>query len=122
MIDCMNWCGDLQAETQLTIRRDNIFFADGGLMACGVIENMAQSCAARMGYVETQGNAPIKIGFIGDIKQCVISQLPREHDVVITTVRVISQVFNLTMVALEAKVGEQTIATAQMKIATIQPS
>ena len=49
MVDKMLNCDDIDAVAVFTIRQDNILLDDDGLSAPGIVENMAQSCAARMG-------------------------------------------------------------------------
>jgi len=105
------------AVTELTIREDNIFLDEGKLSPAGIIENMAQSCAARMGCISRMGSESIKIGFIGDIRDCVICRQPDCHETLTTYVEIIEEVFNLTLAGVETKVGDETIATARMKIA-----
>lgn len=119
MIDLVKSCVRMEAVTELTVRRDNVFFEENGLSQFGIIENMAQSCAARMGYINMLGKESVKIGFIGDIKKCVILRTPLEGEVLTTTVHVIEDVLNFTLVDVDTKVGDELIATAQMKIATI---
>ena len=39
-----------QSHTSLTVREDNLFVEEGALTECGLIEHMAQSAAARVGW------------------------------------------------------------------------
>ena len=48
--------------TQLQVRADNLFFAEGRLTASGLVENIAQTCAARMGYINLNSGKTVKIG------------------------------------------------------------
>lgn len=50
MIDALTDFSEKETATRLTVRKDNIFVERGLLTAYGVLENMAQTCAARLGY------------------------------------------------------------------------
>ena len=89
MVDRVLSCDIVTAVTELTVRPDNIFLDDGLLSAAGIIENMAQSCAARMGCVNRMNGEAIKIGFIGDIRDCQILRQPRREEVMTTHVDII---------------------------------
>ena len=76
MVDRVLSCDTTDAVTEFAIREDNIFLDDMKLSAAGIIENMAQSCAARMGCINRMHNESVKIGFIGDIRDCHIIRQP----------------------------------------------
>ena len=66
MVDKILSCDDTDAVTEFLVRQDNILLDDNKLSSAGIVENMAQSCAARMGCVNLMHNNPIKLGFISD--------------------------------------------------------
>lgn len=117
MVDKILSFNPLDAVTEFLLREDNIFLDEGKLSAAGIIENMAQSCAARMGCISMTSSESIKIGFIGDIRDCVIHRQPVCHEVLTTHVQIIEEVFNLTLADVTTKVDDEIIATARMKIA-----
>ena len=117
MVDKLLSCDQVNALSEFTICPDNIFLDNQLLSPAGIIENMAQACAARMGCVNRMHNKPIKIGFIGDIRDCKIMRQPRCHEVLHTHVQIIEEVFNLTLANVISKVGDEVIASARMKIA-----
>ena len=117
MVDRVLSCDIVTAVTELTVRPDNIFLDDGLLSAAGIIENMAQSCAARMGCVNRMNGEAIKIGFIGDIRDCQILRLPRREEVMTTHVDIIEDVFNLTLANVTIRIADEVIASARIKIA-----
>ena len=110
-------------KTILTVREENLFYENGMLSESGLIENIAQTCAARMGFInsfiKSDGLAPtnIKIGFIGAIKNLVIEELPKLGETLTTTVDVTSEIFSITMVNAKVEVEEKLIASCEMKIA-----
>ena len=63
--------------TETTIGSENMFVENGQMTASGLIENIAQTCAARIGYVNKYIlKKGIQIGFIGAIRNLEIKALP----------------------------------------------
>ena len=117
MVDRVLTCEAADAVTELVVREDNIFLDDNELSPAGIMENMTQSCAARMGCINREQKDSIKIGFIGNIRNCTIIRQPRCHEVLHTYIEIVEEVFNLTLANVTTKVGDEVIATASMKIA-----
>lgn len=105
--------------TQLEIRDDNVFCKEGRLSAEGLMENIAQTCAARIGYINMTKNETVKIGVIGSVNNYEIFRLPKVGEVIITTIEMMEEMFQVTMVKAIVKCGEETMAQANMKIAII---
>lgn len=104
--------------TNTEIKEDNIFVEDGVFTPSGIIENIAQTCAARIGYVNKYIlKKGIQLGFIGAIKNLDIHSLPKVGEILTTTIYTIEEVFGMTLVKAEAKVGDTLIADTEMKIA-----
>lgn len=116
MIDCLTHYDDKVASTRLTVRHENLFVVDKRLIAPGIIENMAQTCAARIGYYNLISGLPIKIGFIGGISNLSIFRLPEEGEVIDTVIRVSGEVFGMTIVDAETRSENELLASAVMKI------
>lgn len=117
MVDRVLSCDDLGAQTEFVVKEDNILLDEGRLSATGVLENMAQSCAAWMGCVDLLHGEPIKLGYIGDVRDAVIIRQPASGETIHTRIQVIEDVFSLLLAEVTVKVGEETIATARMKVA-----
>lgn len=117
LVDKVLSCTITDAITEFVIRENNIFLDDLVLSPAGIIENMAQSCAARMGCINMLRNEPIKLGFIGDIRDCHILRLPFCNETLITHVHIIEDVFNLTLASVVTKVNDEIVSTARIKIA-----
>ena len=103
--------------TQLEIRADNVFCKDGRLSAEGLMENIAQTCAARMGYINLNKNEAVKIGVIGSVNNFEVIKTPKVGDVIVTSIEVIEEVFQITMAEAIVKCGNEILAQANMKIA-----
>ena len=118
MVDCLTDYSDTQSTCCLTVRADNVFFEKGCLTAPGLIEHIAQTCAARLGYyncyVQKTG---VRLGFIGEVKDLNVLRLPREGEMIETTIVVEQEIFDVTLVTAEVRVGAEVIATTRLKIA-----
>lgn len=117
MVDRILSCDDTDAATELSVREDNILLEGTNLSAAGVVENMAQSCAVRMGCVNALKNEPIRLGYIGEIKNLKIYRLPRLNEVLTTEVHVMMDYFDMTLAGVCTKIGDEIVAEARMKLA-----
>jgi len=118
MVDKILSCDDTDAVTEFLVRQDNILLDGNQLSSAGIVENMAQSCAARMGCVNLLHNRPIKLGFIGEIKNLKINRQPMLNDHLITEVHILMDVFDMTLASVCTKVNGEVIAEARMKLAS----
>lgn len=119
MIDCLTHFDDVLTASRFQVKADNIFMGDDGMLnSCALAENIAQTCAARMGYINQYIlKDKVKLGFIGDIKHLKIWREARVGDELRTEIEVMQEVLQMTLVKATVKVGEETIVTADMKIA-----
>jgi len=117
MIDRLVSCDMVVTVTELEVREDNIFVADGRLTAEGLMENIAQTCAARMGYINLSRGEKVKIGVIGAVNSFDIFQTPQVGERIVTTIEVIEELFQITLVKAVVKCDEMILAEAKMKIA-----
>jgi len=117
-IDRMLYFDTVTTITGLEIVENSIFVEDGFLTEAGIMENIAQTCAARMGYINKYlQSGKVKVGFIGAIKDLVIHELPKVGDELKTTIEVVSEIFAITLVNAKVEVADKLIATCEMKIA-----
>ena len=117
MIDRMNYFDPLVTTSGFKVSRDNLFLDGGRLSAPGLIENIAQTCAARIGYINRLNRDAVRLGFIGAIRNLRILRTPEVDEVLETTIRVKEEVFRMTLVDACIKSGDETIVTAEMKVA-----
>ena len=122
MVDELTDYSDLQSTCCLTVRPDNVFCDDGELAPAGLVEHIAQTCAARLGYYNRFIlKKPVRLGFIGEGKDLDIVRLPRQGERIDTTVTVVQEIFDVTLVSAEVRSGTETIATTNLKIAQGSP-
>lgn len=109
--------GDTAVST-LTVRADNCFTDEDGLLAeAGVVEHIAQSASALVGYKAVQAGATAPpMGYIGEVKKFRLHRLPRMGEVLRTTVSFGTEVEGVTLLSAETRAGEELIASTQMKI------
>ena len=118
MVDHLVDYSETQTTCELTIRKDNVFCENGELAAAGLIEHIAQTCAARLGYYNKYVlKVGVRLGFIGEVKDLEIVRLPREGETLSTTIVVMQEIFDVTLVNAEVRVGTEVIATTRLKIA-----
>ena len=118
MVDRLVHYDKIRTVTELDVRADNIFVDNGAFSPSGITENIAQTCAARMGYINQYiYKENVKLGFIGSIKDLKIYSTPKVRETITTSIEILEEVFQLTLVKAKVMAGETTIAEAEMKIA-----
>ena len=115
MIDKLLSCDTTSTSTKLEVRDDNVFVANGRLSASGLMENIAQTCAARIGFL----NDSVKIGVIGAVSNFEIFRTPNIGETIVTTIEVLEEMFQITLVKAIIKSGDETLAQANMKISLL---
>lgn len=116
MIDTLESCDESGASTTFEVKTDNLFVDNEELTEPALIENIAQTAAARMGYICQQEQRPVPVGFIGAVQNLKISNLPKIGDVLTTAITVKNQIFNATIIEGAISVGGVYIASCEMKI------
>lgn len=118
MIDCLTKFDEKITETSFEVRNDNIFVENGKLNACALAENIAQTCAARLGYVNKYIlKKDVQIGFIGAIKNLSVVETPSVGDILTTRIEVLQDIMGVTLVDAQIVCNNKVIVKAQMKIA-----
>ena len=104
--------------TETVVKAENIFVDDGRLSASGLIENIAQTCAARIGFVNKYIlKKGIQIGFIGAVRNLEVVKLPKVGQTITTKVEVVEEVFGMTLANATVTCEGETLVTTEMKIA-----
>ena len=104
--------------TVFTVPATHLLVADGYLTAPGVLENMAQSSAARIGYLcKFILHVPVRVGYIGAIRKFRVYRLPVVGETLTTTILFREDVFGISLVDAVVRVGDEMIAEASLKTA-----
>jgi len=128
MVEKLLFCDIEKTKTSLSIKSDNIFVErslsavpersrrqDAVLSQSGIIENVAQTCAARMGYLGDREN--VKIGMIGSINDFEFTGfLPKIDDEIITEIVVDTEIGNVVLLNATVVCNEKIVAKGKMKV------
>ena len=117
--------GDM-ARTQLTVRRDNSFVGDDGLLAEPGLIEQSGAVPVRSGrpyfFLRQKSGSCIAgaseppVGYIGEVKKFRCFRCPRVGEELQTTVTFGPEVGGVSLLTGETCVGEETLACTQMKI------
>lgn len=120
MVDGYFFEDELHCKSELTVAADNMFLGEGNCMAEeGLLEHVAQTSAAHIGFLRKQAGENVTLGYIGDIKKAVFdNRMPTAGDTLHTSLIVVSQVGGITLVSAETSVNEHVILTCRMKLAS----
>ena len=116
MVGNLLYAEDKIIRTNFTIKEENIFLEKGNFSEAGLIENLAQTAAAGVGYNAKRKNKPVSVGYIGSVKNLEIFSLPKINDEIITEITVENQLFNVTIISGKIWCNEKLVAQCEMKI------
>jgi predicted hotdog family 3-hydroxylacyl-ACP dehydratase len=116
MIDSLVSCEGATTVSELEIRADNLFVQDDKLQLPGLVENIAQTAAARAGYLARQQQQAAPVGYIGALKNLVLHTLPKVGETIRTEVKVTNEVFGVTIIEGKSYSEELLLAETEMKI------
>lgn len=116
MIDKLLYSDEKSTCSGFVIPSDNLFVENGVFGVPGLVENIAQTAAARVGYIARQENVPVPIGYIGAIKNLEIFNLPEVNDELETEITIENQVFDVTIISGRVKCKKLILAQCEMKI------
>jgi|TARA_B110000211_G_scaffold114119_1_gene132344 3-hydroxyacyl-[acyl-carrier-protein] dehydratase len=116
MIDEIVNHSDVKTTTSLTINKTNIFVEENIFQSSGLIENMAQSSAARMGIqTNKEGNKPL-LGYIASIKNLIVNRLPEVGEKILTEIIIVNKINNIIVIKAEGKVDNIIISSCELKV------
>ena len=113
-IDNLISCNETITESSFTIRENCMFLDEGKLSEAGIIENFAQTCAARLGYINL--NDKVKIGMIGSVDNLEIHRLPEVNSSIFTTITVTGDLMGFLIVDAQSVSEDKPVASCKMKI------
>jgi 3-hydroxymyristoyl/3-hydroxydecanoyl-(acyl carrier protein) dehydratase len=120
MIDSLVSCDEKKAVSCLTIRRDNLFLDQQGFSSAGMMEALAQTAAARTGYLlknkAFRSDRKIPVGVIGSIKNFRMIIQPAIGDVITTTVSIEHEVLQATVIKGKIEMNGEMLAESDMQI------
>ena len=97
---------------------DNIFVDNGAFSTTGLIENIAQTCAARIGYVNKYIlKKGVQIGVIGAVRKLRVNGHPKAGDTIVTKVSIIEELLGMTLAMATVSRGDDLLVSTQIKLA-----
>ena len=119
MVERLLHCDTVVTETEFTVRENCIMVEDGQLTPMGLVENVAQTCAARMGYINVSSGKEVRVGVIGALRDVEIHSLPPVGSTIKTRIEVSEEVFGMTLAQAESYCGDTILASGTIKIALL---
>jgi len=121
MVDKLWFNDETTTISGFSIKKNNIFCENGFFTEPGIVENIAQTAALRVGYMVSlmqqngeKANPPV--GYIGAIKKLLIYQLPEVGSELKTEVVIQQIIFDVTLITGKTTMNGEKIAECEMKI------
>ena len=114
LVDRLLESDEEKSVSDFEIRKDCVFVENNQLVSAGLLENIAQTCALRIGYLNR--GQRVRIGVVGAVKNFSVLRFPSVGDTLNTTVKEVLYVDPALVVSAETRVGNETIATCEMKV------
>ena len=117
MVDKFYCAEGENAETGLTVKEDNYFIEEDGMMAePGLIEHIAQSASAFAGHKALVAGDPLPVGYIGEVKKFHCYSRPAVGAELHTIITMGAEVNGVTLLSGKTSVDGVVVADTQMKI------
>ena len=108
----------LAVKTSFLVKREGVFVSGDTLSAAGLLENIAQSCAAKIGFFDWLNELPVKPGVIGSVKNLKIHTYPKIGQLLITEITPVTEVLGVMLAnAVVRSESGYSIAEATIKVA-----
>ncbi|MDF2457032.1 MAG: hydroxymyristoyl-ACP dehydratase [Cytophagaceae bacterium] len=102
--------------TSLKIEDSNCLTENGLFTESGLLENMAQTAATRVGYGFIEAGLDVPVGFITAIKDFKVLAYPKVGDQIYTEAEHVNDVMNFSIVKGRIYVGKQLMAEAEVRV------
>ena len=122
MIDTLAYCDRQNTQTTYSVKPDGLFISDHKFSASGLMENMAQTTAARMGYLALFGDEAtgvVRKGVIGAVRNLAVGALPFAGAALITSVDLIEELGDMILVRAQVVCSGQIACACEMIVSLI---
>ena len=117
MIDNLIAADEKGFESTFEINSDNLFLENEVLSESALVENIAQTCAAGFGYVNSlKGEGEGQLGFIGAVSRLTVDSLPLNGANISTKIEILNTFDNIHLIQGSAYSNEEKLIECQMKI------
>jgi 3-hydroxyacyl-[acyl-carrier-protein] dehydratase len=103
-------------ETDFRILSDNLFLEDGVLREFALIENIAQSSAAGLGFINREAKTRPVDGFIGGISKLKVYHLPTVNDTIYTMITMLHKLGNMYLLKGENFIDGKKLIECEVKL------
>ena len=104
------------AVTQFEVLSENIFVTNGLFREPGLLENIAQTAAAQMGYACKKKGLRVPLGYIANIKNLKVFCLPPVSSVLNTSVKVTNHVMGVIFLDGIVRLDEAIVCQCELRI------
>ena len=116
MVESLWLNNDTTTVTSLTIESENCLTENGLFTESGLLENMAQTAAVRVGYGFIEAGLEVPVGFITAIKDLKVHAYPKVGDLIYTEAEHVNDVMNFSIVQGRVYVNHQLMAEAEVRV------
>ncbi|MBC7487728.1 MAG: 3-hydroxyacyl-ACP dehydratase [Cytophagaceae bacterium] len=116
MVESLWLNDDSTTVTSLTIELENCLTENGFFTESGLLENMAQTAAVRVGYGFIEAGLEVPVGFITAIKDLKVHAYPKVGDLIYTEAEHVNDVMNFSIVKGRVYVNQQLMAEAEVRV------
>ncbi|GAB3910823.1 3-hydroxyacyl-ACP dehydratase [Mucilaginibacter boryungensis] len=116
MVGQLTYSDETTTRSTFTIRADNSMVFNGTFSEGGLLENIAQTAAARVGHIAKTENKPIAGGYIGAVKDFEVFFLPAIGNDIMTEIKIENQIFNVSVITGQVWCNNELAARCEMKV------
>ena len=116
MVGQLTYSDETTTRSTFTIRADNSMVFNGTFSEGGLLENIAQTAAARVGHIAKTENKPITGGYIGAVKDFEVFFLPAIGNDIMTEIKIENQIFNVNVITGQVWCNNELAARCEMKV------
>lgn len=118
MISSLLSCSYERTVTRFLIQEDNVFAEDGKLVPEGLVENVAQTCAARIGFINKYIlHKPVSVGYVCALKDFKVHEIPAVGETIETEINLKGEFGTMLKVDAVTRSEGNMIAEGSMVIA-----
>lgn len=116
MVDELIYTDELISRSTFMITADNCLLSGGLFTEGGLLENIAQTAAARAGYAAKVEGKPILSGYVGAVNNMAIVFLPKAGSQISTEITITDRIFNVTVISGSVWCNNELAASCEMKL------
>lgn len=118
MISSLLSCSYERTVTRFLIQEDNVFAEDGKLVPEGLVENVAQTCAARIGFINKYIlHKPVSVGYVCALKDFKVHEIPAVGETIETEINLKGEFGTMLKVDAVTRSERNMVAEGSMVIA-----